>query len=191
MQGTKGRHDFAHSLGSSGPFAPETLPLGSTHPTPGMAEIRPFSSEHIGAARSLWERTEGVGLSIADEPPALARYLERNPGLSFVAMSGSAVVGAALCGHDGRRGYLHHLAVEAECRRRGIGAELISRCLSALGAAGIEKCHIFVYRENLAGQSFWSRAGWIVREDLVLMSAAVLVPASSRLTPFAGDVGPA
>ena len=62
------------------------------------------------AVRSLWERTEGMGLNESDTPEAIAMFLERNPGLSLVIDSPDGeIVGAVLCGHDGRRGYLHHL----------------------------------------------------------------------------------
>jgi N-acetylglutamate synthase len=145
-----------------------------------MVEIVTFTPGHIAPARALWERIEGVGLSSADQPAALSRYLERNPRLSFVAMADSEFVGAALCGHDGRRGYLHHLAIDTAWRRRGIGRALVDRCMGGLAEMGIEKCHVFVYRENLPGREFWRRAGWQVRSELVVMSAAVSI---SAVTP--------
>jgi ribosomal protein S18 acetylase RimI-like enzyme len=119
----------------------------------------------------LWAATEGVGLSSADAPEAIAAYLARNPGMSFVAREASgALVGAVLCGHDGRRGFLHHLAVRPECRGQGAGRALVERCLAALSAEGIEKCHIFVYRGNQAGRAFWEKLGWDERTTLVIMS---------------------
>ena len=70
---------------------------------------------------ALWELSDGVGLSSADSPEAIQFYLERNPGMSFVAKQDGMVVGAVLSGHDGRRGYIHHLAVHPDYRRQGIG----------------------------------------------------------------------
>ena len=121
-------------------------------------------------ALALWQATEGLGLSAADSREAIARYLARNPGLSFVARSEAGeLVGAVLCGHDGRRGYLHHLAVRPDCRGQGLGRELCARCLAALRAEGIDKCHLFVRRANVAGQSFYQRSGWTER-NLIVMS---------------------
>jgi len=120
---------------------------------------------------ALWEDTEGVGLSSADTLEAIARYLARNPGMSFVARDAlGAVVGAVLCGHDGRRGFLHHLAVKPDCRRQGAGRALVERCMAALTAAGIEKCHLFVYKANESGRAFWEKIGWTERTTLVIMS---------------------
>jgi len=118
----------------------------------------------------LWQNTEGVGLSGADTPEAISSYLARNPGHSFVARDGEQLAGAVLCGHDGRRGYLHHLAVQPSYRRQGIGQNLVEHCMEHLKAAGIDKCHIFVYADNQDGQSFWNKTGWVLRTRLVLMS---------------------
>ncbi len=121
-------------------------------------------------AMALWRITEGMGLRPADERQHIARYLARNPGLSFVARDGDRLVGTVLCGHDGRRGYLQHLAVEKAYRRQGIGRALVSQVLAALRAIDINKCHLFVIKTNVQAVDFWQRIGWFVRDDLVTMS---------------------
>ena len=122
------------------------------------------------AVITLWRACEGVGLSSADSPEAIARYLQRNPGLSFVACAEEEVIGALLAGHDGRRGFLHHLAVHPAYRRQGFARVLVERALHALGAEGIDKSHLFVYSENESGRAFWLREGWYERPELILMS---------------------
>jgi N-acetylglutamate synthase len=129
-----------------------------------------MTADDVAEALALWSQTEGIGLRGADSPEALPKYLARNPGLSFVAREDGAIVGAVLCGHDGRRGYLHHLAVAASHRRRGIGAALVERCMAGLRGEGISRCHLFVYHHNAEGQAFWRRTGWHARDDLLLMS---------------------
>ncbi len=104
----------------------------------------------------------------AREP--LIAYLARNPGLNFVALDASAIVGAVLCGTDGRRGYLQHLAVAPAHRRRGIGRALVERCIRALTARGIDKCHLMVVSDNHDAAAFWTRLGWVDRSDVRLMS---------------------
>ncbi|MGA2639292.1 MAG: GNAT family N-acetyltransferase [Spirochaetia bacterium] len=142
--------------------------------TDGMAlNIREFSMSDYDAAYALWKRTEGIGLSQADKAPNVARFLARNPGLSFVAEEKGRIVGAVMCGNDGRRGFLHHLAVEKARRKTGIGKSLVERCLSALAAAGLRKCHIFVIADNIEGQRFWRKIGWEERTTLKVMSRDV------------------
>jgi putative acetyltransferase len=118
----------------------------------------------------LWRHSEGVGLTAADSPEGLRAFLERNPGLSLAARLDGKVVGAVLCGHDGRRGYLHHLAVAPQERRQGIGRGLVEACLTRLSVQGIEKCHIWVRTKNGSGLAFWRAIGWLDRDDLKIMS---------------------
>jgi putative acetyltransferase len=141
--------------------------------------IREFIMTDYPAAYALWSRTEGVGLSQADEPHNVAQFLARNPGLSFVAEEGGRLVGAVLCGNDGRRGFLHHLAVEKEWRKSGIGRHLVERCIGALAEAGLHKCHLFVLADNVEGQRFWKRIGWEERTTLTVMSRDVGNPPST------------
>ena len=118
----------------------------------------------------LWKSIEGIGLSDADSRDNIKRFLHRNPGLSLVAQKDSELVGAVLCGNDGRRGYLHHLAVRKDQRLKGIGKELVRNCLQRLKIAGTNKCHLFVFRENEQGIGFWTKNGWQTRLDLHIMS---------------------
>ncbi len=127
--------------------------------------------EDYESITALWLSVPGVGLSAADSLENITRYLERNPGLSFIACETGRLVGAVLCGHDGRRGYIHHLAVEPTYRRQGIGKALVARCLKALHAEGIDKCHLFVFAANQNAQAFWKEIGWSDRADLIVMSS--------------------
>ena len=133
-------------------------------------EIHAFNSRHFNEARNLWEFTEGVGLSEADSQRSIDAFLQRNPGLSFVAVEGEKLVGTILVGHDGRRGLIHHLAVAPACRRRGIGARLVRDGLAALKDAGIQKCHLLVFSNNSRARSFWQALGAEHREALIIYS---------------------
>ena len=132
--------------------------------------ILSFGAEHHPAALALWQNTAGVGLSDADSFEHVARFLARNPGSSFVGLDGDAVVGTILCGHDGRRGLIHHLAVHSDYRRRGLGRALVAAGLSALAQQGIQKCHLLVFRENEPGKAFWRSLGAEERLALSLFS---------------------
>jgi ribosomal protein S18 acetylase RimI-like enzyme len=136
-----------------------------------MITIRPMVEEDIPAALALWQGLPGIGLRDADNPASLARYLRRNPGCSFVAHAKSGeMVGVSLAGHDGRRGYLHHVAVSESVRLQGIGRKLVDRCLAALKLEGIEKVNLWVKAENYAAQVFWNCIGGRERPDLLTVS---------------------
>lgn len=148
----------------------------------GGVELRAMEPADYAAAFALWRATEGIGLNESDSEPAVSAFLRRNPGMSSVALGESGeLLGAVLCGTDGRRGYLHHLAVPPRERGRGIGALLVSRCFEQLAAAGIPKCNVFLYTENRAGASFWEHNGWLARTDLRVMQKPILPGAQVRL----------
>lgn len=151
---------------------PSMIPHG-----PGEVALHAFSMEDYPAASALWRATPGVGLSDSDQPGPISAFLARNPGLSFVARHGRALVGTALCGHDGRRGYLYHVAVEPLYRGTGLGRRLVTASLRALAEAGIPKCHLMVYADNAPGRNFWRRLGALERVELSLYSMAAAAPA--------------
>lgn len=127
--------------------------------------------EDYGSAYELWENTEGMGLSAADSEEAIRHYLQRNAGFSQICEGEDGVIaGTALCGHDGRRGFLYHVAVSNAYRGHGIGRILVHNCLRRLHEAGIEKCHLMVIGDNELGRSFWSGIGWQYRDGLALYS---------------------
>jgi ribosomal protein S18 acetylase RimI-like enzyme len=133
-------------------------------------KIQPFKNEHIELALELWRRVEHIGLSAADDHASLARFLDRNPGFSQVAVHAGDLIGAVLCGHDGRRGYIHHLAVDPQHRLAGVGRALLERCLERLRRAEIQKCHAFVFQGNPFGDLFWQPEGWELRGELLVYS---------------------
>lgn len=136
--------------------------------------VRAFEQRDIPAVLDLWERSEGLGHGPGDSAADLARFLARNPGISPVATAddgpGAAVVGAALCGHDGRRGFLYRLSVARERRRAGLATALVRHALAALRAEGIPRCMLFVLAENDGAAQFWESVGAAARVELRLRS---------------------
>ncbi|PVV83743.1 GNAT family N-acetyltransferase [Dehalogenimonas alkenigignens] len=132
--------------------------------------LRPLTAAAYDQTIALWQACEGIGLSDADSRCGITKYLERNPGCSFGAWDGERLVGAILGGHDGRRGYIHHLAVHPDYRKRGIGRRLAEATLSALKAEGINKCHLFIFNDNAEGIGFWESLGWTLRKDISVIS---------------------
>ena len=117
---------------------------------------------------ALWQITTKRALSRADSRENLEKYLKRNEGMSQVAIMDGRIVGTVLAGHDGRRGFIHHMAVLPEYRRHGIARAMARRAVEKLKEDGISKTHIFVFRDNELGQSFWPSIGWKKCGDLTV-----------------------
>lgn len=126
---------------------------------------------------AMMERTPGVVIRNADGFDATARYLVRNPGMSFVARHPeyTGIVGCAMAGHDGRRGYLQHVMVEPAFRGLGVARVLVERSLAALLAAGIEKVHLDTLAENADAHRFWEHLGWSNRNAEIVKFSRILV----------------
>jgi N-acetylglutamate synthase len=142
--------------------------------------LRSLAISDYDAVYALWQKTEGMGLGDSDSREAIAAFLDRNCGLSAVAcFADGQLVGAVLCGHDGRRGYLHHLAVARSHRNQGIGRALVDGCLTKLAALKIQKANLFLFANNAEGRTFWLKQGWSAREDIVLVQKG-LKPGGTR-----------
>lgn len=133
-------------------------------------EIRPMIVDDYDEIFAMWQITTKRALSDADSRENIAFYLERNPGMSQVAVCEGKIVGTVLCGHDGRRGFIHHMAVSEDYRRHNIASSMAKAALSALEKSGISKTHIFCYTDNNLGQSFWTALGWQRRDDVYVFS---------------------
>ena len=131
-----------------------------------MPDLRPMMIADYDAVIDLMQKTPGVSFREADSRESTARYLLRNPGLSFVARVGEQLAGCVMSGHDGRRGYLQHLVVLPEFRRQGIANALVQSCLLELEGLGILKCHIDVFKTNALAQAYWQSRGWTLRTDI-------------------------
>jgi ribosomal protein S18 acetylase RimI-like enzyme len=126
----------------------------------GNIDTREFSINDYDAAIDLWQRVEGLEIAEGDDREGIAQFLARNPGLSRVATDGSAIVGVALCGHDGRRGHIYHLAVDPAYQRRGLGKRLLDESLEDLRRIGVKRVIIMVADDNPSGREFWKRSGY-------------------------------
>ena len=128
--------------------------------------IRPMTIEDYEEVYALWTHIRGFGIrSIDDSREDIARFLERNPNTSAVAICDDKIVGNILCGHDGRQGSFYHVCVAKEYRRRGIATRMAVFCMRALQDAGINKITLIAFSENEGGNAFWRKIGWTSRSD--------------------------
>lgn len=110
---------------------------------------------------SLWNETPNMGLrSLDDSKEGISRFLQRNPNSNFAAYENDRLIGAILCGHDGRRGYIYHTVVLPEYRGHGIASALVDMTIQALKKEGITRVCLNVIETNEQGKNFWLHKGW-------------------------------
>ena len=129
--------------------------------------IRVMEAKDYDGVKSLWMTIKGFGIrSLDDSREGVERFLKRNPTTSVVAEEDGKIVGAILCGHDGRRGCLYHVCVEKDYRMQGIGKSMVVFCMEALKKEQINKVSLIAFTQNDIGNAFWKQIGWTKREDL-------------------------
>ncbi len=129
--------------------------------------LRVMKIEDYQGIYDLWMTIDGFGIrSIDDSYEGVERFLKRNPDTSVVAEADGKIVGAILCGHDGRRGCMYHVCVHEDYRKHGIGKAMVVFCMRALQGEQINKVSLIAFKSNVVGNAFWKSAGWTFREDL-------------------------
>ena len=131
--------------------------------------ILPMSITHYDQLRELWLSTPGMGLNnLDDSREGIAKFIARNPRTSYVAINDNCdMIGAIMCGHDGRRGYIYHTCVRGDRQGEGISRALVDAALDALKAEGIHKVALVAFSRNEKGNAFWEKIGFTIRDDLV------------------------
>ena len=129
--------------------------------------VRVMTMEDYDSVYRLWKQIKGFGIrSVDDSCAGIERFLRRNPTTSVVAEEDGKIVGAILCGHDGRRGCLYHVCVDPEYRMRGIGKSMVVFAMEALKKEEINKVSLIAFTKNDIGNAFWNEIGWTKRPDL-------------------------
>ena len=133
----------------------------------GNMQIRTMTIHDYEKVYALWMSCKNMGFNdIDDSKEGISRFLERNPNTSFVAMENDELQGIILGGHDGRRGYIYHMSVAEKHRKKGMGSSLVEKCLASFKNEKISKVALLVFKYNEAGNSFWEKQGFILREDV-------------------------
>lgn len=125
-----------------------------------------IEEKHYEELIELWEHIPGVKVRKDDDKEGFLRLLHRNEGCSFLAMYDGKIVGSILCGIDGKRAYVYHMAVNPEYRNQKIGTRLVRMVQDKAKEFGVAKCSFVVFKENHTGEEFWEAVGAVKRTDL-------------------------
>jgi ribosomal protein S18 acetylase RimI-like enzyme len=127
-------------------------------PPPPPVIVRDFRPSDGDALRALWDTVDMR--SIGDDDTSLQRMARRNPGLLVVALRGGTIVGSALGGWDGRRGWIYHVAVAESERRNGLATRLVRLVEDRLRDLGAPKVNVLVREDNAPAGNFWEATGY-------------------------------
>ena len=132
--------------------------------------IREMTMEDFEEVHALWMGIHGFGIrSIDDSKEGVERFIRRNPTTSMVACENDRIIGAILCGHDGRRGCLYHVCVHEDYRKQGIGQKMVEACLAALKREHVNKVNLIAFKKNDIGNHFWQGMGWTFRKRMSII----------------------
>ena len=127
-------------------------------------EIRPFEPSDRRSLEELWGRV------FAEDPPwnapaaMITNKLKVQPELLLVGVLDQVLVAGVMAGFDGVRGWIYHLAVAPEFRRRGIATALVRSAETRLRELGCPKVNIQVRASNTEVVAFYQKLGFTVEE---------------------------
>jgi len=132
-------------------------------------KIEKFKIEYYDEVVELW-RKAGIEMVSSDTIEEVTRVLSRNPDLLLIGKVQEKVIAIVIGAFDGRRGYVHHLAVDPDYQKMGFGKTIMDGLIEQFRAMDIHKVHLFIEKSNRAVVEFYNNLGWDVREDLIMMS---------------------
>lgn len=132
-----------------------------------------MSLDNYDDSLALWQSIPEIRLNNADNLDSMRKYLQRNPAQSFVCKHQDEIIGTIMCGNDGRRAFIYHLAVAPAHRRRGIGGELVRLAVQEQVKLGIDTCALFILNDNNNGKEFWSQLGFSFVEEAAAMAKTI------------------
>ena len=127
--------------------------------------IRPYVESDEAAVIALWSKC-GLLRPWNDPHKDIARKLQVQRELFLVAVQDDRVVGTALAGYDGHRGWINYLAVNPDHQRKGLGRMLMQEAERRLRELGCPKINVQIRRDNQEAIEFYRRIEFI--EDDVL-----------------------
>ena len=132
-------------------------------------KIEEFSMESYDDVIIIW-RKSGISVGSTDTKEEIKKMLERNPQLFLVGKVDQKIIGVVMGGFDGRRGYVHHLAVDPDYQKKGYGKMMMDELIARFRKMGVHKIHLFIEKYNKDVVEFYRNLGWEIRDDLIMMS---------------------
>lgn len=131
--------------------------------------VRLFNESDYDYVYSLW-RSCNIELGTSDSREEILKFIEKNPETSLVGEVDGLIIGSILGGFDGRRGLIHHLAVDPSYQEKGYGRKLINSLEENFKRMGVVKISFWVKTNNIGVKDFYTKLGYKKRDDIITMS---------------------
>lgn len=116
----------------------------------------------------------GFDLTLSDSFDEVKKMIKFNPGLCLVGRNNQGkLIGAVLGGFDGRRGWIHHLAIDPSYQRKGLGRKIIIELIGRFKLKNVVKLKLEILESNKDVIDFYKKMGWDFRSELVTMSLSL------------------
>jgi len=132
-------------------------------------KIKNFTMENYEDIIALW-RKAGISVGSTDSKKEIKKMLDLNPNLFLIGKLNNIIIAVVMGGFDGRRGYVHHLAVDPIYQKKGYGKMIIYELINRFRTNGVHKIHLFIEKNNQDVVNFYKNLNWQVRDDLIMMS---------------------
>jgi ribosomal protein S18 acetylase RimI-like enzyme len=132
-------------------------------------KIENYSMKYYENVVNLW-RKAGISVGSSDSEEEIEKMLKRNPDLLLIGKLDEKVIAMVMGGFDGRRGYVHHLAVDPQYQKKGHGKIILEELINRFRKVDVHKIHLFIERDNFDVVTFYKNLKWQVRDDLIMMS---------------------
>ncbi len=130
--------------------------------------IRPYQNYDRDAVVALWNEVLPDSAPHNDPATSIRLKLEVDRDLLLVAHEAGEIVGTAMGGYDGHRGWIYSVAVKGKYRRCGFGRSLLAQIEAALVKRGCLKVNLQVRASNAEVIEFYRAIGYSI-EDRISM----------------------
>jgi ribosomal protein S18 acetylase RimI-like enzyme len=134
-------------------------------------QIRRLATDDYNGIISLWSR---AGLPFKpegrDSRRSVAEQMKACPDFFLGAFEGSRLVGTVVLSSDRRKGWINRLAVDPDCRHRGVAKALIEESEKTLRAYGLKIFCGLIEGSNEASKALFKNCGYTEHADISYFS---------------------
>lgn len=130
--------------------------------------VRPYRDTDEAAVAALWQQCFPIEHPWHEPRGDIHRKSAEHPELFLIGLDGDRLVATVLAGWDGHRGWLYRCAVAPDCRRHGLGRQIVDAAVARLAALGCPKVNLQVVGSNRDVVAFYERLGFAVEDRVSL-----------------------